>query len=169
MFSVQQMLSEDFANLVKQSLKEAGLPSAALHLEVTESMLMQTSTEAQLESIQSLGVKIAIDDFGTGYSSLSYLPRLAVSEVKLDRTFLEGVGKDERKTALFGAIVSMAHTLNLVVVAEGIEEFSQFECIRHHLCDSAQGYLLSRPISSETVEAKLLSEWKDGVLMPVLV
>ena len=162
--SIQQMTNEDFAELVRDALHEAGLPSEALHLEVTESMLMQSSTEAQLQAIQAIGVRIAIDDFGTGYSSLSYLPRLAVSEVKLDRSFLEGVGIDARKTALFGAIIGMAHTLNLEVVAEGIEDATQLDCVREHLCDSAQGYLLSRPLSAETVERMLLEEWKHGFL-----
>jgi EAL domain-containing protein (putative c-di-GMP-specific phosphodiesterase class I) len=129
-------------------------------------MLLQGSTEAQLEAIQAIGVRIAIDDFGTGYSSLSYLPRLAVSEVKLDRTFIEGVGIDDRKTALFGAIIGMAHTLNLQVVAEGIEDATQLECVREHLCDSAQGYLLSRPLAAENVERLLLEDWKYGFLNP---
>jgi EAL domain-containing protein (putative c-di-GMP-specific phosphodiesterase class I) len=164
--SIQQMTNEDFAELVRDALHEAGLPSAALHLEVTESMLLQGSTEAQLEAIQAIGVRIAIDDFGTGYSSLSYLPRLAVSEVKLDRTFIEGVGIDDRKTALFGAIIGMAHTLNLQVVAEGIEDATQLECVREHLCDSAQGYLLSRPLAAENVERLLLEDWKYGFLNP---
>ncbi len=166
--SIQQMANEDFAELVRDALHEAGLPSAALHLEVTESMLLQGSTEAQLEAIQAIGVKIAIDDFGTGYSSLSYLPRLAVSEVKLDRTFIEGVGIDDRKTALFGAIIGMAHTLNLQVVAEGIEDATQLECVREHLCDSAQGYLLSRPLAAENVERLLLEDWKYGFLNPMV-
>ncbi|AXC12870.1 diguanylate cyclase/phosphodiesterase (GGDEF & EAL domains) with PAS/PAC sensor(s) [Acidisarcina polymorpha] len=167
--SPQQMETNNFAEQVRDALSRAGLPSSALHLEVTESMLMQSSAEVQLDAIQALGVRIAIDDFGTGYSSLSYLPRLAVSTVKLDRTFLEDVGTDERKTQLFGAIVRMAHTLNLVVVAEGIEDACQLECIRSYRCDAAQGYLLSRPIPAETVEQLLETEWRDGLLSAVLV
>ena len=167
--SIQQLGNHNFAQIVSAALDEANLPSAALHLEVTESMLMQSATESQLEAIEALGVKIAIDDFGTGYSSLSYLPRLAVSEVKLDRTFLDGVGVDRRKTALFGAIIAMAHTLNLVVVAEGIEEVSQLKCIREHRCDSAQGYLLSKPLAPETVERMLVEEWQEGFVYPALV
>jgi diguanylate cyclase (GGDEF)-like protein len=160
--SMQQMASSDFVSVVREALRESGLPPHTLLLEVTESMLMQSSTEEQLEAIQALGVGIAIDDFGTGYSSLSYLPRLAVSTVKLDRTFLDGVGVDRRKTALFGAIVGMAHTLNIEVVAEGIEEAAQLECLREHSCDSAQGYLLSKPIPAERVEQLLVNEWRDG-------
>ena len=163
--SVKQIAGNDFAQIVQLALEETGIPSEALHLEVTESILMQSSAERQLGAIQDLGVKIAIDDFGTGYSSLSYLPRLAVSEVKLDRSFLENVGTDERKTALFSAIVSMAHSLNLVVVAEGIEETSQLACIRECFCDGAQGYLLSRPMSADKIEGMLLGEWKEGLLL----
>lgn len=162
--SVKQLAANDFVERVRHSLAENRMPSEALHLEVTESLLMQASAEPQLRLIQSLGVKIAIDDFGTGYSSLSYLQRLAVSELKLDRTFLESVGSDERKTALFGAIVRMAHALDLVVIAEGIEEAAQLDCIRRCGCDGAQGYLLSRPISAEGVESMFLTEWKDGLL-----
>jgi len=164
--SVKQIAANDFARTVQLALDETGVPSEALHLEVTESILMQPSAEPQLRAIQELGVKIAIDDFGTGYSSLSYLPRLAVSEVKLDRSFLEDVGTDERKTALFSAIVSMAHSLDLAVVAEGIEENRQLACIRECFCDGAQGYLLSRPIAADQVERLFLGEWSCGFLPP---
>jgi diguanylate cyclase (GGDEF)-like protein len=163
--SVKQIAANDFTRTVQLALEETGTPSEALHLEVTESILMQPSAEPQLREIQALGVKIAIDDFGTGYSSLSYLPRLAVSEVKLDRSFLENVGTDERKTALFSAIVGMAHALDLAVVAEGIEEISQLDCIRECCCDGAQGYLLSRPISAQNAEQMFLGDWKDGLLL----
>jgi diguanylate cyclase (GGDEF)-like protein len=160
--SVKQLATEDFGNQVRSALMESGLPGEALMIEVTESVLMQQSADSQLQEIQSLGVRISIDDFGTGFSSLSYLQRLAVSELKLDRTFLEDVGHDERKRALFSAIVQLAHTLELAVVAEGIEEAAQMECVRECSCDGAQGYLLSRPLSSESVEQMFGGEWSGG-------
>jgi EAL domain-containing protein (putative c-di-GMP-specific phosphodiesterase class I) len=126
--------------------------------------LIEPSAEAQLCAIQELGVKIAIDDFGTGYSSLAYLQRLSVSELKLDSTFLSDVGRDERKTTLFRSIVSMAHTLQLTVIAEGVEDREQLQCIRECSCDAAQGYLFSKAISAESVEEMLFGEWARGTL-----
>jgi len=155
-----QLAAQDFSHRVREALQEKNMPVDALHLEVTESLLIQPSAESQLCAIQALGVKIAIDDFGTGYSSLAYLQRLSVSELKLDSTFLADVGKDERKTTLFGSIVHMAHTLHLAVVAEGVEETGQLQCIRECFCDSAQGYLFSKAISAESVEAMLLRGWE---------
>jgi len=155
-----QLAADDFAKQVADALEETNMPPDALHLEVTESLLIQRSAEAQLCAIQALGVKIAIDDFGTGYSSLAYLQRLSVSELKLDSTFLADVGRDERKTTLFGSIVRMAHTLKLAVVAEGVEDSRQLECIRDCACDAAQGYLFSKAISAESVEEMLVHGWE---------
>jgi diguanylate cyclase (GGDEF)-like protein len=155
-----QLAASDFADRVKEALDTTRVPAAALHLEVTESMLIQPSAEAQFSALQALGVKIAIDDFGTGYSSLAYLQRLSISELKLDSTFLADVGKNERKTTLFGSIVRMAHTLKLGVIAEGVEDTGQLQCIRECACDAAQGYLFSKAIPADRVEAMLLSGWE---------
>jgi diguanylate cyclase (GGDEF)-like protein len=159
-----QLAASDFAERVLGVLEETQMPPDALHLEVTESLLIEPSAEAQLCAIQELGVKIAIDDFGTGYSSLAYLQRLSVSELKLDSTFLSDVGRDERKTTLFRSIVSMAHTLQLTVIAEGVEDREQLQCIRECSCDAAQGYLFSKAISAESVEEMLFGEWARGTL-----
>jgi diguanylate cyclase (GGDEF)-like protein len=155
-----QLAAHGFADRVAEALGAARMPAEALHLEVTESMLIQPSAEAQLRALQALGVKIAIDDFGTGYSSLAYLQRLSISELKLDSTFLADVGKDERKTTLFGSIVGMAHTLKLAVIAEGVEEEGQLQCIRDCACDAAQGYLFSKAISADRIEAMLFCGWE---------
>lgn len=160
--SVSELASEYFVQGVANALAMAELPGDALHVEVTESILMQFAVEAELVALQALGVRVAIDDFGTGYSSLSYLQRLAVSELKLDRTFLEGVGTDRRKTLLFASIVNMAHALGLTVVAEGIEEEAQFNCLRDNACDSAQGYLMSHPSPPERIDVMLEEDWKNG-------
>jgi diguanylate cyclase (GGDEF)-like protein len=159
-----QLAASDFADRVREALEATRMPAEALHLEVTESNLIEPSAEAQLRALQALGVKIAIDDFGTGYSSLAYLQRLSISELKLDSTFLADVGKDERKTTLFGSIVSMAHTLKLGVIAEGVEESGQLQCIRACDCDAAQGYLFSKAIPADRVEAMLFSGWHGGAL-----
>jgi len=151
-FSVHQVIRSDFSETVKTALSEAGVPSHALLIEVTESVLMQDRAVEHLNEARRLGVKISVDDFGTGYSSLSYLQRLPIDEIKIDRTFMEKVGEDERKTALFGAVVHMAHTLGMSVVGEGVELKLQWDSIRDMSCDAAQGYLISRPLSPERVE-----------------
>jgi diguanylate cyclase (GGDEF)-like protein len=162
--SVKQLEKTDFLEQLSDALSASGMPPESLHLEITESVLMHPSLEGQLEAIEALGVRVAIDDFGTGFSSLSYLQRLSVSELKLDQSFLQGVGRNERQTLLFEAIVSLAHKLRLRVIAEGIEDETQLEAIRKCSCDSAQGYFLARPMSPEAVETLLRSSWKDGFL-----
>jgi diguanylate cyclase (GGDEF)-like protein len=167
--SVKELVEEDFVEGVATQLDGANLPASSLHLEITESVLMQGSVEEKLAELQLRGVKIVIDDFGTGYSSLSYLQRLPVSKLKLDRTFLEGVGDDPRKTRLFSSIVGMAHSLELEVVAEGIETISQLNCIRDSLCDEAQGFFLSHPLPAPLIEQLLSSKWVNGLLpLPAL-
>jgi diguanylate cyclase (GGDEF)-like protein len=160
--SIKQLLSGDLVDVVKAALDVTRVPGEALHIEVTESLLMEKFNEMQLHELQSLGVQISIDDFGTGYSSLSYLHSLAIRELKLDRTFIEDVGTDERKTVLFGGIVNIAHLLGLTVVAEGIEMAAQFTQLQACACDVAQGYLFCKPISAETAERLFLGEWKRG-------
>jgi len=166
--SVKELFEEDFVEGIVTQLDGANLPASSLHLEITESVLMQGSVEEKLAELQLRGVKIVIDDFGTGYSSLSYLQRLPISKLKLDRTFLEGVGDDPRKTRLFSSIVGMAHSLGLEVVAEGIETICQLDCIRACLCDEAQGFFLSHPLPAPLIEQLLSIKWVNGLLsLPV--
>jgi polar amino acid transport system substrate-binding protein len=145
-FSVQQVMQPEFCAIVNSALSEAGVPKSALLVEVTESILMQDRAVEHLEEIRRSGVKVSVDDFGTGYSSLAYLQRLPIDEIKIDRSFMDKVGEDPRKTALFSAVIQMAHVLDMTVVAEGVELKLQWDSLREMSCDAAQGYLISRPL-----------------------
>ncbi|MGN6283200.1 putative bifunctional diguanylate cyclase/phosphodiesterase, partial [Frateuria sp.] len=127
---------------VESALAHAQLPGDVLELEITESALVGTEPEVviTLEAIRALGVHIAIDDFGTGYSSLAYLRRLPVTVVKIDKSFLEGAPEDPAAVEVIGAIVAMAHALNLTVVAEGVETEPQTALLGEIGCDLAQGW-----------------------------
>ena len=156
--SAQQVIRPDCCSLIQKLLLQTGAPASALCLEVTETILMQDLAVDQIKRLRALGVRMSIDDFGTGYSSLAYLQRIPIDEVKLDRSLILGVGEDARKTALVGAIVQLAHTLDLQVVAEGIECTEQWTALSALACDCAQGYFLSRPISAEEIERWLIEE-----------
>ena len=123
-----------------------------------EAGLGQTSI---LEQLTALGVSLAIDDFGTGYSSLSYLKALPVNSVKIDRSFVRDIGTDSRDTMLVSTIVGLAHSLNLRVVAEGVEDHGQKDLLHHHHCDEAQGYLVARPMPADQVFAFLDQSAQD--------
>jgi len=143
--SAVQLAREDFAQSVLLALDEADVPSSALILEVTESVLTSEGAVAQIARLRLAGVRIAIDDFGTGYSSLAYLQRLPVDKVKIDKSFLSDLGSNERQVAFVGAIVQLARTIGLQVVAEGVETEQQWSILRSLGCDEAQGFLLGRP------------------------
>ncbi len=143
--SVQQLASPGFAQTVRDALAEAGLPAERLVLEITESRLVGERGPAfdALHQLRRIGVLIAIDDFGTGYSSLSYLRRLPVRVIKLDRSLLQGVGQDERATALVRAVTGMAAALDLLVIAEGLEDADTLAVVRNLGCYAGQGFVLS--------------------------
>jgi EAL domain-containing protein (putative c-di-GMP-specific phosphodiesterase class I) len=104
---------------------------------------------ATFHQLHELGVKLAIDDFGTGYSSLSYLKRFPVDYVKIDQAFIRGLGEGTEDAAITRAIIAMAHSLELKVVAEGVENEAQLNFLKAHECDEVQGYLISRPVDAE--------------------
>jgi EAL domain-containing protein (putative c-di-GMP-specific phosphodiesterase class I) len=106
-----------------------------------------------------MGMTIAVDDFGTGHSSLSYLRRFDVDHLKIDRSFVAGIGVEASDETIVKAIIAMGHSLGLTVVAEGVEKRRQFDFLRAHGCDRAQGYLFSRPLDAERLE-ELLSTWR---------
>lgn len=159
--SVHQLRQGKLVSLVRQVLEETGLAPQWLELELTESQLLDSVEHiiATFQQLRDLGVKLAIDDFGTGYSSLSYLRRFPVDYVKIDRAFISGLGDGTEDAAIIQAIISMAHSLGLKVVAEGVENQSQLEFLRSHGCDEVQGYLISRPIEATAMAGILLQSF----------
>ena len=154
--SAKQFNNPDVVATVAEALELASLPPAALTLEITESVLMEEveATAQTLRALKALGVGLSIDDFGTGYSSLSYLKRFPVDVLKIDRSFVDGLGTDAEDHAIVNAVVSLAHALGLNVVAEGVETTCQLQELRRLGCDSAQGYLLGRPEPSHMLGPK---------------
>ena len=148
--SGHQLRQGKLVSLVRQVLEDTGLAPHRLELELTESQLLDNVEYviATFQQLHELGVKLAIDDFGTGYSSLSYLKRFAVDYVKIDQTFIHGVGRCSEDEAITNAIIAMAHSLGLKVVAEGVENEAQMAFLKARKCDEVQGYLISRPVNA---------------------
>ena len=146
--SAHQLKQDDFAAKVGELLKEVGLPSCVLDLEMTESALLQDVQRAErlLEELKALGVKIALDDFGTGFSSLAYLKRLPIDTIKIDKTFIDDIPDDPRDCALVDTILNLGRQLDKGVVAEGVETEQQRDWLLTHDCAYLQGYLFSRPV-----------------------
>jgi diguanylate cyclase (GGDEF)-like protein/PAS domain S-box-containing protein len=153
--SVKQFSQPDLVEQVDGALRQSGLPSRLLKLEVTESMVMENTDGAiaLLRRLKALGVHIAIDDFGTGYSSLSYLLRLPADTLKIDRSFVSGTGDAGRNVSIVRTVVSLANSLGLGVVAEGVETEEQRALLADLGCPLAQGYLFSPAVDSEAAQA----------------
>ncbi len=147
--SARQFQSENLVNAVSKALEETGCHPEWIELEITESLLLDEDgvVMAMLEEFQKMGITIAIDDFGTGYSSLSYLARYPIDTLKIDRSFTSRVTEDGHHAELVKAIISIAHSLNQKVVAEGVETLEQADVLRAYGCHIAQGYLYSKPIT----------------------
>jgi EAL domain-containing protein (putative c-di-GMP-specific phosphodiesterase class I) len=133
--------------VVGACLEAAGLPAHRLELEITESLLMSNTEQVvqTLHRLTGMGVRIVMDDFGTGYSSLAYLWRFPFDKVKIDRAFTQHLGQDPKVDLIVRSIVSLAHSLNIRVNAEGVETPAQMRCLQEHGCDELQGFLLGRP------------------------
>ncbi|WP_169307070.1 sensor domain-containing protein [Ferrimonas sediminicola] len=155
-----QLLKENFVGEVGRILAQSGLPTSALELEVTENFMIQNPEESiqRLRQLRGMGVQIAIDDFGTGYSSLSYLKRLPLNTLKIDRSFVSGLPKDQDSRAIAEAIISMGHSLSLTVIAEGVEHRDQVGFLSDHGCRLAQGYLFGRPVSADKIAELLVTD-----------
>ena len=155
--SLHQLTDPTFVGRVERAIQRHGLKPGDLELELTESQAMSDPEGAigQLTALRELGVELAIDDFGTGYSSLAYLKRLPIQTLKLDRSFVKDTPEDANDAAISAAAVSLAHTLGLTVVAEGVETVEQEGFLVEHECDYLQGYLFSRPVPAEEVEGVL--------------
>jgi EAL domain-containing protein (putative c-di-GMP-specific phosphodiesterase class I) len=145
--SPRQLSDDDVVATVAAVLDETGMAPAQLTLEVTETVLVQDLDRVadRLQALRGLGVRIAIDDFGTGYSSLSYLRRLPADTIKIDRSFVTDLARDDASRTLVASIIELARSLRLDVVAEGVEDGAQHEVLRSLRCSHAQGFLFARP------------------------
>lgn len=165
--SVRQFYRRDLAAKVDEVLKKTGLEPKYLELEITESMTMDIERVSQcLNDLTALGVQVSIDDFGTGYSSLSYLKSLPIGRLKIDRSFVQHILQNTSDAAIVSAIIAMAHNLQLLVIAEGVENESQMHFLRRQQCDEMQGYFGSPPLPSQEA-TKLLQEKHNRFALPM--
>jgi diguanylate cyclase (GGDEF)-like protein/PAS domain S-box-containing protein len=149
--SARQLSRPDLAEAIERIIGEAGMEGGRLILDVTETVYvraLETNTAA-LQRLRSMGVRISVDDFGTGYSSLSYLKHLAADVIKIDRSFVKGLGQDVKDTAIIRMIIELAHTLGMKVMAEGVEAGEQAELLREMSCNMAQGFYYAKPLPAE--------------------
>jgi diguanylate cyclase (GGDEF)-like protein len=151
--SARQFADPNLPDLVAGALQRVGATPSSLSLEITESTLMEHAegTMVALHALKDLGVRLAIDDFGTGYSSLTYLKRFPIDVIKVDKSFVDGLGKDAGDEAIVATVVELAHTLGMQAVAEGVETDVQLGRLRELHCDAAQGFLFSRPVPAADV------------------
>ncbi|MFZ1053952.1 MAG: PAS domain S-box protein [Candidatus Sulfotelmatobacter sp.] len=155
--SAVQFRQEDFCELIRRVLHETGLAPQYLELELTEGLLLANAdvTFSVLQELKAMGLTLAIDDFGTGYSNFNYLRQFRVSKLKIDRSFIRDVAVNPDDAAITTAIISMAKSLNLKVIAEGVEDEAQMSFLRAHQCDEIQGYYFSKPLAVDKVADKL--------------
>jgi diguanylate cyclase (GGDEF)-like protein len=165
--SARQFVQADLVQEVAAILDHAGLDPASLELEITESVVMDQSEASveRLRGLRALGVRLVLDDFGTGYSSLSYLRRLPLDTIKIDRSFVSGLGADDADPPIVQAVISLAHGLGIDVVAEGIETEGQLDWLRRLECDRGQGFLYARPLPAADLEALLADAGTGAVTL----
>jgi EAL domain-containing protein (putative c-di-GMP-specific phosphodiesterase class I) len=152
-----QLVQSDIVQRILSSLDEFEVPPRMLEVEITETILMENVRLAieSLERLHARGITIAIDDFGTGYSSLSYLKTLPIDSLKIDRGFINDICSDENDQKIVQTLITMAHSMNMKVVAEGVEDPAQFELVSKYGVDEIQGYLLSKPVDPQALETML--------------
>jgi diguanylate cyclase (GGDEF)-like protein len=155
--SVLDLARYEVIDMISNALKKAGLPPTRLQVEITESIFLKDTEKAKkiLTSLHAMGVKTAIDDFGTGYSNLSYINKLPLNKVKIDKSFIKDIDKDEKSRQLFEAVVSMGKKLNLGVIVEGVETDDQLNHINKVGVDLIQGFIFGRPMDSEAANELL--------------
>ena len=158
-FSSRQFKDENLTEVVKRVIRETNMPVQLLDVEITESIAMADNSIEILNQLTAMGLQISIDDFGTGYSSLGSLTRFPINTIKIDRVFVKDIAIDVNAEAIIKAIIAMAHSLNMEVVAEGVETEDQLEFLQSQKCDKIQGYLFSRPVPEEEFR-KLLEQGK---------
>lgn len=158
--SVSQFHKHDLEELVASILIETGLPPEALELELTESTVMKSPEQAaiMLRKLKALGINISIDDFGTGFSSLSYLKHFPIDTLKIDKSFIMNLDTDHANAMISRAVISLAQSLKLKVVAPGVENDSQLSFLSRENCDYAQGYYFSKPLDWSEINILLKKE-----------
>jgi diguanylate cyclase (GGDEF)-like protein len=163
--SAIQFRQEGFCELIRRVLNETGLGPQYLELELTESLLLANAdvTLSVIQELKAMGLTLAIDDFGTGYSSFNYLRQFGVSKLKIDRSFIRDVAVNPDDAAITTAIISMAKSLNLKVIAEGVEDEAQMSFLRARQCDEIQGYYFSKPLAVDEVADKLRGNYAEHV------
>jgi two-component system CheB/CheR fusion protein len=146
--SARSIRESDFSSALLDLLAQHAIDTAAVRVEITESALLDNvvSVRDNFAALNAAGIDVSIDDFGTGYSSLNYLKRLPLSELKIDKSFVDGLGCDPEDEAIARAVLALASALDLKTVAEGVETEAQREWLADHGCGAAQGYLLARPL-----------------------
>jgi diguanylate cyclase (GGDEF)-like protein/PAS domain S-box-containing protein len=169
--SALQLESDSFVTDVTDALGASGLPSSALVVEITESILMRDSeaTIGRLKALKTVGVRIAIDDFGTGYSSLAYLRQFPVDILKIDQSFISATGDHDGGDALLHTLVQLGQELGLETVAEGIETVDQLHRLQRQQCNTGQGFLVARPMSAEAITSFVHSASSEGAVTPMAI
>jgi diguanylate cyclase (GGDEF)-like protein len=174
--SPRQFAHQPVVEMVTRVLKKTGLDPSLLELEVTESVLMERVDEvvASLNELRALGVRCSIDDFGTGYSALTYLAEMPIDAIKIDRSFIQRIDGEASGNSIVGAVIALAHSLDLVVVAEGVETDDQLQFLDSHGCDQVQGFRFSPPLPAEEIvdlmrnPATVFTEWgREVVAVPL--
>jgi EAL domain-containing protein (putative c-di-GMP-specific phosphodiesterase class I) len=165
--SAVQFRQEGFCELIRSVLHETGLAPQYLELELTESLLLSNEDVmfSVLQELRAMGLKLAIDDFGTGYSNFNYLRQFGVSKLKIDISFIRDIAVNPNDAAITTAIISMAKSLHLKVIAEGVEDEAQMSFLRAHQCDEIQGYYFSKPLAVDKVADKLRGEHPEAKVL----
>ena len=161
--SAAQIMSPVFIQMVKKAIREIEFDPYSLEFEVTESILMQSMEYVIgiLKELKSLGIRVALDDFGTGYSSLQYLQMLPINTLKIDKSFVETIDLGKEVRPIVGSIISLAHEMNIKVIAEGVENVTQLDYLKKFDCDYIQGYIWGKPLDEEGLYSLLQSEQDD--------
>jgi EAL domain-containing protein (putative c-di-GMP-specific phosphodiesterase class I) len=158
--SARQLRRPDLATTVEDVLQRTGVEASCLSLDITETVYIDVleGNTATLDELKGLGVRIAIDDFGVGYSSLAYLKRLPADTLKIDKSFLQGVGENVEDTAIVRTVIELAHMLGMEVIAEGVESWGKAALLEEMGCDFVQGFFFSEPLPPEAMQQYLAQE-----------
>jgi EAL domain-containing protein (putative c-di-GMP-specific phosphodiesterase class I) len=161
--SARQLKHNDMSDIVQKVLQDVGLDGKYLELELTEGMVMENAEAliATMDRLKALGVRLSLDDFGTGYSNLGYLKRFPLDSIKIDKSFVKGIGKGSHEGVIAATVITLGHSLKLKVIAEGVETEEQLGALRMLGCDMSQGFLFSRPLPAGEMTALLRRHQPD--------